>query len=224
MILFSLIAKISNSKRSSKGSSSTKRSKDSRSHSTTKCSSSSSKCTCENRPYEVKIGSDSRGFEDYYAGPYQLTSQHGYYGNEEIYCYDYLVARVEGKYSTCSSASLDYIVIGINSNTAECSKIECSTYQQMLYSYNCDCGCSSGKSSDCCTVSVTRDSRLSLIGIKIEFERPIDKNNDEQEVTICLRNIDELVSSEGLVSYYMTDTNAFACDSYDIPNFCDGMQ
>lgn len=223
-ILMFIVYDLTESKRSKGGSSSYKRSKDSKTHSTTKCSSSSSKCTCSNRPYEVKIGSDSRGFEDSYSGPYQLNANNNnYYGNEEIYCYDYMVARVENKYSTCSSASLDYVIIGINQNTAACQKIECSTYQKMLYSYNCDCGCSSGRSSDCCSVTVTRDYKMGLIGIKITFERPIDKNNDEQAVTICLRNIDELSSSTGLISYYMKDTNAFACDSYDIPNFCDGL-
>ena len=192
-------------------------------HSTTSCSSSSSKCDCSNRAYEVKIGSEDRGFESNYMGPYQLTYAKG---NAEVYCYDYLVTRVKGRGNECSKKSLLSVIIGINTRKAECSKISCKKYRKMIYSAECDCGHSSGscgKATKCCTTSVAEESRNKILGVKFQFKKAINKNNDAQKVTICLKNIDEIDYRAGLIAYYMTDTGGFACDEYDIPKFCDGM-
>ena len=191
---------------------------DSQKHSTTACSSSSTKCNCDNRAYEVKIGSENNGFESYYSGPYQLGS---YYGPGEVYCYEYLVTRVKGRYNQCAQKSLQSVIIGINTRKASCNQISCKKYRRMIYSANCECGSNYGCNS-CCSVSVASESRLNVLGVKFSFKKEINKNNDAQAVTICVNNIYELDYGKGLIAYYMTDTGGFACDEYDIPKFCDG--
>ena len=195
-----------------------KRSVDYNQHNTRSCNSATTKCTCENRPYEVKTGNDQYGFDDQYnqySGPIITTD----YSGNTVSCFHYTVARIENKYDLCSDKTLKSVIIGLDPTKASCQKMGCSDYQNVVSSMSCKCGC-----SKCCTTSIASDTSLNIYGVKFTFSYAIDTNSQEVELEICLKGSNHnMLYGGGLIAFSSTDTSGFACDSYNIPNFCDGM-
>lgn len=204
-------------RRGNRGGGSYSRQRDTTSHSTRSCSSSSSECRCENRPYELKTGNNYYGIDDTgygYRGPIERTV----YGEKQT-CFHYTVARIEGKYDLCSDKSLKSVIIGLDPAKASCKQMGCSGYQHVVASMKCTCGC-----GRCCSTSIASDRSLNIYGVKFTFEYSIDTSSQEIELEICLKGSNhQMLYGGGLVAFSSTDTTGFACDAYNIPNFCDGM-
>ena len=183
------------------------------SHRTRSCSTSSSKCTCENRPYEVKIGNDELGFNDDYSGPIES----GTIGGDKVYCYHYTVARVRNRVDRCSDTTLNAIIIGLDPEVSKCQISSCNGYKNMIVSQSCSCSC-----RKCCKTSIAKGP-MNIYGAKYKFLTAIDTDYQEQELSLCILKVDEVSPAGGLIAYYSTPTSGFTCDSYDIPNFCEGM-
>ena len=107
---------------------------------TVSCGSSGTRCTCDDKAYEVFLGTDDLGYDYDYSGPWIKD------GEDDVFCYDYTIARTEEATDRCSDETLDSIIIGINPDYEDCGSISCSAFKSMIHSAYCECDCG----SNCC--------------------------------------------------------------------------
>ena len=181
-----------------------------RSDSTTRsCGSSGTRCTCEDRAFEVIYGLDQ---------PYYSPRQDLYRYGPDVWCFDYIVARTEDPSSRCLGEDLNHIVMAVDPQYEGCSDITCSTYRTMVVEAGCICPCGC---YPCCTTALGYDRDTGISGVKFAFMRPIQTDDDEMQIFICVRGTSD--TQPGLVAYYGVGTYAYSCDHYDVPAFCQCM-
>ena len=137
----------------------------------------------------------------------QDIAKHG----EDVYCFNAIVTRTEASSDLCSGEDLEHVVFAVDSNHYDL----CASYCTSL------AGCSCNTDAGCCATSIEYNASMGLTGIEVSFSTPIEKDDDEVEVHICLDGISETESS--VMAFYGVGIYANAYDQYEMDAFCPGV-